>query len=486
MSPRRTPPLRTGPRRTPLLRESPLRTPLLRGGAHGTPPLQAGARRTPLLGACLALATALAAPAARAEDDAAKKREMVTNFFDAGAEAFKAGKYLAAAEAFEKAYAILPNPPLLFSAAQAYRRQYLVEPSADTLGRALSLYRQYLHADPKANRREDAMEALAVLVPLETRGRPPATSAGTGEGGSPGGGAPGDGAGDGAPQGGSPDGGQAAPAAPKPAGDPKKTARILITASADGAEVSLDGGPFQPAPLVASVEPVAHRARVRAPGHDEAEVTVSAVAGEQVPQHVTLRPKPGRLAITGTSGARVSVDGKALGALPAAAPLAVEPGSRFVTVTLNGHAPWSRRVEVGRDETVPLDADLAWTQQRKIAWATMSLGAAGLISGAVLGGLALDRQSAALALRDQQASAPLSAGQRDAFNLAVGERNDLGQAAGITFAASALVLATGIGLYAFDEPAAVTPSEAPGTPAPRAPRATFEVGLGSASVRFTF
>lgn len=413
------------------------------------------------LSASLALAaspaTAADSPAQPAGDDA-KKRVLVTNFFDAGAEAYKAGKYLAAAEAFEKAHALLPSPPLLFSAAQAYRRHYLVEPSPDTLRRAVTLYREYLRVDPKANRREDAMEALAVLVPLETR----AAQAGA------------DAAGQGASLG-----------AATPAPDTKLTARILVTASADGAEISLDGGLFSPAPLVASVTPGPHRARVRAPGHDEEEVAVPAVANEQVPRHVTLRPKVGKLDVTGTGGARISVDGKPLGTVPAKA-LPAPPGSRFVAITRNGHEPWAQRVEVGRDETVQVHADLVWTQQRKIAWATISVGVAGALSGAVLGGLALDRQSVALSLRDGEGAEPLSTTERDRFNLAVRERNDFGQSAAVTGIVSALVLATGIGLYAFDEPHVVSPSDAPSGPQKGVPRATFEVGLGGASVRVLF
>lgn len=400
----------------------------------------------------------LAAPqAASAEEDPAKLKDRMRNFFDAGAEAFKAGQYLAAAEAFEKANALVASPALLFSAAQAYRRQYLVEPSPVTLRKALSLYREYLSADPKAKRREDAMEALAVLVPLETRaGEHPADSnpAAQTTGNSP-------------PQ------------------DPKRTARILITTGAEGAEISLDGGAFQPAPLVASVEPGAHRARVRAPGHDEEEVTVPAVANEQVPQHVTLRPKPGRLDITGTSGARIHVDGKPLGTVPVKS-LSTPPGQRFVTVMMNGHEPWAREVLVEKDRTTELSADLRWTQQRKIAWATISVGIAGALSTAVVGGLALDRQNSALALLDKQAAAPLSIDERERYNLAVRERNDFGQAAAITGAVSALILGTGVGLYAFDEPQAPASDSGTKTPHKPSPITTFEVGLGSASLRVTF
>lgn len=417
-----------------------------------------------VLPACLALALAGAPGSARADDDEAAKRALVTNSFEAGAAAYSAGKYLAAAEAFEKAYALLPSPPLLFSAAQAYRRQYLVEPSSGTLRRALALYRQYLASDPKANRREDAMEALAVLVPLEVR-MPPA------EGGT-----------DAAP----PDGAPAAPSTRPPA-DPKRTARILITASAEGAEVSLDGGPFEAAPLVTSVEPRTHTARVRAPGHDEEQVSVPAVPNEQVSQHVRLHPKPGRLEIKGTEGARVFVDGKVAGTVSPGALLPVEAGLHVVSITANGHEPWTGRVEIERDRTLPLEANLALTTQRKVAWATLSAGAAGLIAGGVLGGLALDRQDDAFALRDRQQTGALSVDERDSFNAAVRDRNDLARASAIAFAASGVVLLTGAGLFVLDAPADVPPPERkPGAPGGPGTRATFEVGLGSATLRVQF
>lgn len=213
---------------------------------------------------------------------------------------------------------------------------------------------------------------------------------------------------------------------------------------------------------------------------------MQAVAGERIPQHVNLRPKLGKLTMTGTGGGRVSVDGKLLGTVPTKAPLLVEPGARFVAVTLNGHEPWTQRVNIGRDETVPLDAELRWTQQRKIAWATISVGAAGLISAGVVAGLALDRQSRALALNSKLESGSLSVKEREEYNLAVAERNAYSQAGAVTGVAAALVLATGIGLYAFDEPGVVTPSDSPSGPGKPTPRATFEVGLGSASVRLSF
>lgn len=339
-----------------------------------------------------------------------------------------------------------------------------MDPSPDTLHHTLSLYREYLRADPKANRREDAMEALAVLVPIETRA---AQQSLPGTARSPG----------------RPRSSRSGPRRP-PLG-PDSHSAYPDHGRRRGREdlPRRGGGPFQAAPLVASTTPGPHRAKVRAPGHDDEEVTVPAVANEQVPRHVTLRPKPGKLDVTGTSGARISVDGKPLGTVPAKA-LAVEPGARFVAITMNGHEPWTGTVDVGRDKTVPVAADLRWTQQRKIAWATISLGIAGALSGGALGGLALDRQSQALSLRDGMIGPPLGGGAGEVQHGCPGAQR-LGQAAAITGVVSALVLATGIGLHAFDEAPVITPEAGAGPKTP-APSTTLEVGLGTASLRVLF
>src|SRR4051812_9930626 len=48
-------------------------------------------------------------------------------YFNAGARAYAAGKYVPAIRAFEEAYRIEPRPGLVFSIAQAYRRQYFID-----------------------------------------------------------------------------------------------------------------------------------------------------------------------------------------------------------------------------------------------------------------------------------------------------------------------------------------------------------------------
>src|SRR5512133_1683137 len=98
--------------------------------------------RFTLLGVGLGLAYGIAATNVLADD-----REIASNLFDAGAEAYDAGQYLIAAEAFLKAHALIKSPALQFSAAQAYRRQYLADGSPDSLRRAVRLYRDYIRED---------------------------------------------------------------------------------------------------------------------------------------------------------------------------------------------------------------------------------------------------------------------------------------------------------------------------------------------------
>jgi PEGA domain len=410
-------------------------------------------KRAALLSPTLAAALLLGAAPAFAETDESKVAEAST-FFDAGAQAYKAGQYVIAAEAFLKAHELAPSPSLLFSAAQAYRRQYLSEPGPLPLHKAIGLYRDYLRIDKSPKRREDAMQALATLVPMEAR----FTSTPNGE---------------------------ALVGTPAPPPDPAAATRLLLTSAADGAEVSVDGGPFVPAPYVARVRAGAHRVAMKAPGYDDQELSVDAVNGELVPRHVALRPKPARLHITGTSGAGVSIDGRVKATLPLDAPIAVAPGSHFITVTLPGHVPFAKNLDLERDQSRDLAVDLGLTRQRVAAFATLGAGAAGAVATGVLAGLALGRQGTAQGLKDQQSTTPLTADQRDQYNSALQARDDFAHAASVTGAVSALALSVGLGLFAFDRPeipppAADKPSENKG------PRVEFDVGVLSMQVRGTF
>ncbi|WP_437840292.1 PEGA domain-containing protein [Sorangium sp. So ce1153] len=419
----------------------------------------------------MTLAAAHAAPAAALADArrAPEQAARAEAFFNAGAQAYDAGQYQVAAEAFLEAHELVPSPALLFSAAQAFRRQYLTQAAPDALRRAVALYREYLRADPKAARREEAVDALEALVPLEAR------LAGEGVAIAVEGAAPGAASAAGR--------GDAAAASP-PAGG----TRLLLSSRAEGARVSVDGQPFVPAPLVAPVAPGPHRVRVQATGHYEEELTVVAVSGELMPAHVVLRPKPAQLHVTGTGGARVAVDGQERATVPTAAPIAVEPGAHVVEVSLPGHQVYRQEIRVAREQTVRFDADLRMTPRRIAAWAVLGVGAAGVVATGALAGLAFARQGEAVELRDRQDASSLTPSERDRYNAAVNARGRLGAAAAIAGGVSFAAFAVGFRLFAFDEP---TLSGAPAAPAPpeKAPGgagAEFTVGLLSAGVRGRF
>src|SRR6185503_11585022 len=74
--------------------------------------------------ALLLAALALAAGPARAEGS----REEAERYFRAGARAYAAQSFAAAAAHFDEAYRAMPLPEIAFSAAQAYRRLYRIDP----------------------------------------------------------------------------------------------------------------------------------------------------------------------------------------------------------------------------------------------------------------------------------------------------------------------------------------------------------------------
>lgn len=375
----------------------------------------------------LALAALLAtlAPAARADDARARAGAL----FDAAAAAYEAGQFLVAAEAFEKANALLPSASFLFSAAQAYRKEYLARAGPAHLRKAVALYRAYLAADPNGKRSAEALAALEALVPLE--GRLPAD----------------------------------APAAPEKAPD---ATRLLLTAKPDGAEVSVDGGAFVPTPAVVKVEPGARALRFRAPGCEDATLTVTALSGELVPGSASLRERLASLRITGADGARVVLDGRLEGSAPA--PLALAPGPHALVISLRGHEPFAVNLTLAPDEHRALSVRLSPTRQRVAALATLGVGAGGLALAGGLGLAALVREGDAGALWDRRATEGLGAAERDAYNLALAQRNALTLASGVAAGLSAAALAVGVGLYFFDEP--------------RAPRQTSAwLGVGGVGLR---
>jgi tetratricopeptide (TPR) repeat protein len=93
----------------------------------------------------------VAGPAALA-DDASRAREL----FKKGQAHYAVGEYEEAADAYQSAYKLKPDPALLFNAAQAFRL-------GGKLDRALTLYRNYLRFYPGAANTDSVQSQIAKL-----------------------------------------------------------------------------------------------------------------------------------------------------------------------------------------------------------------------------------------------------------------------------------------------------------------------------------
>lgn len=428
----------------------------------------------------------------------ADDREVASNLFDAGAEAYDAGQYLVAAEAFLKAYSLVKSPALHFSAAQAYRRQYLADGSPDAIRRAVRLYREYLREDAEGERREDAMNALTDLVPIEARLRrkniaaiaptppapiPPATT------GKPTADKP-------APipipvPGQKPP--EPAPApdiladeSEEPEAEPPRKTRVLISAKPTAAEVSIDGGAFVRVPAVVEVKSGPHKVHAKADGYFDDDFQIDAVENELVARHVALRPKPGRLSVNGVNGASLAIDGQLRAVLPLEHALDVEPGEHFVAVTAAGRVSYTKTITIERDKDTKIQADMALTNQRVGAWSTFTVGILGAAATGILGGLTWSENSRASTLDTQRQTGAMTPDQINSYNDALSHRNAYSTATLITGGASALVLLTSAGMFLFDNPATIpVPQKKTDSTSP-SPRVELKMGLMSAGVRVDF
>src|SRR3954464_2379732 len=106
------------------------------------------------------LATALLCLAGSA---AADDRAAAEQFFRIGADAYKSGKFDAAAANFDRAYENLKAPEIAFSAAQAHRLQYQADRDPARLKRAIELYQAYVTGAPDGAKRKDALVYLERL-----------------------------------------------------------------------------------------------------------------------------------------------------------------------------------------------------------------------------------------------------------------------------------------------------------------------------------
>lgn len=362
--------------------------------------------------ALLSLATA-----ARAED---AELEQAKAAFEAGKAAYAAGSYEAAIAAFTEAERLASRPAIVFSLAQAYRLQYFVDRRPPRIQRAVELYRRYLAEEPQGPRREDAVSHLASLEPLLLKveaehGRTAMVE------------------------------------------ERRAETQLMVSSSVKDAQVSIDGAPLAPAPLLQVVSPGAHQLLISAPGYFERRLEKLAVEGRLVVVDVELEERPAQLSLSAPDGAEVLIGGRRVGEAPLAGPVALPPGRHFVSVSRNGAYPKAEELVVERGQAVQVAVELESTTQRTTAYVVLGSAGALLIGGGVTTALALLAEGRAKDIRGR-----LDAGQNleptdlDDYDRAVSRRDTFTALSVGLFAGGGAAALTGVLLYAFDHARAET------------------------------
>ncbi len=373
----------------------------------------------------VALATLAAMPSARAED-----RKKAEAYFNAGDAAFRAQNFGAAAEQFELAYTEEPLPEIAFSAAQAYRRQYFVEAKPAYVKRAVELYRLYLDHVKTGGRVGDASDGLAemnnVLDRLTAGGAKIGDVARTGT--------------------------RIAVSVGVVGGQKASMTDVAVmpASASTGATATLDGKTMELfAPI--AVEPGEHTVAVTAPGYAPVTETRRVVEGSTELVSVELVPKAARVTFSVEAGARVAVNGRAVGTTP----LAVQelpPGTYLVSATRRGRVAVEQQVTVARDETRTMTMAMTPTGRRRVVpWLVVTAGALAVGAG-VSAGLAVGDDNTMSSIDHLRTTVGITEAQLAQYRSAASDRDATRAVAfGLAGAAVATALAAAA-LYYFDVP----------------------------------
>jgi len=376
----------------------------------------------------LAAAAAVCPSAARAEDPAALDRAKM--LYNAGAQAYGAGQFADASQAFEEAYKLTPRIFIQFARAQAVRKLYFMTFQPADLRRAVKYYKDYL-ADGTGEKSAEARNALAELGPRLVE-----LDAKEAQGATP----------------------------PPPPPPPEQKTRLMVSTQISRVLVSFDGAPPLPS-ISAEVTPGKHHVKVTAEGYFDEERDAEAIEQSAVPIPITMRERPGLLAVDAPPGADVQVDGRLVGTTPFAAPVEVAAGPHFVAVVKNGRKAFTKDVVLERGKTTTLSPTLDSSGQRTAAYVFFGAAGAGLLAGGAFTVVSFVEQGRAQKVLDQKTQGNIQPADLDTYNSAIDLRDKWKTAAIVTFGASAAVLATGLVLFAFDKPQVT--AQAPTEPAPK-------------------
>jgi hypothetical protein len=367
------------------------------------------------------------------------KSEALT-LFRSGAAAYGQARYLDALGQFEDAYKLLPSTGLLFSIAQTEKKVFYTEGREQRILRqAIAHYDQYLKEVPKGERRADAANALADLLPLlkETKDETPTATA---------------------------------PSAPHSTAD--QATKLVIHVPATGATIQLDDGPPAVAPLLAQVAAGNHTVLIDAPGYSPLKRSFFCEGGRKTILEVPLTPAPARLQFALNRNAEVYVDGVIRGTTSSHGSLQVEPGEHLLALVANGVEPFSKRVWLENGAVERVQVSFRDTPQRWIAYGAFGAGLGSLAMGTVFTVRALAKESSAQDLLGKRATEGLSTDEGRRYANLVGQRDSAVSIAGASFAIAGGLLISGALLYLFDK---ATPGLFAAEPVPKQPAMRSEV-----------
>jgi hypothetical protein len=357
-------------------------------------------------------------------------RATAEKYFRAGAKAYGAQSFEAAAAHFEEAYRALALPEIAFSTAQAYRKLYRVDPKPAYVKRAVELYRVYLAKVKKGGRVGDAADSLGEMerelarvggAKVEALPTIERTRIGVHV---------------------SIEGQAASAVSVREIGD-------LSTDTLEGVVAKLDDKPIEPFALI-DVPEGDHAISVTAPGYFLVEKKQRAVRGATALVEIELVPQPASITVKTADGARIAIDGR--GMLSPA--FEVAAGKHLLTITRSGREPFGKELTVTRGQIVKIDAPLEKTAKRKAV--PYVLGGASVLAAlsitSAIAAVVYDGRASDLEDELRTGNAPRQTG--DDFDRAVSRRDDYKTGA-IVLGGAALVAGTvGILLYAFDSPSA--------------------------------
>jgi hypothetical protein len=360
----------------------------------------------------------------------AEDKEGAERWFRAGAKAYAAQNFQAAATDFDEAYKAYALPEIAFSAAQAYRRLYSVDPKPDYVRRAVELYRAYLDKVKTGGRVADAADNLqAMSRELDKLEKAGARFT-------------------------------AAPAVEKTrlgvsvtVGDQSDSGALREIGDTGGQLVkglhtTIDGKPVDPFALV-DVDAREHVLAASADGYFPVEKKAVAVSGQSQLIELELKPRPAKVQVKTESGAQISVDGR-----PASALLELGPGKHVITVLHGGREPFAREITVVRGQEVTLDAPLAKTARRQaVPWVLGGAAIAAIAAGAT-GIEAEIHDGNASDLRDQLHKGNAAPSVADRYDAEVQTRDHYVTATWILGGTAIAAGAVGAFLYFFDSPSA--------------------------------